>query len=43
MTTKDSVQQLALESVLKFRRSGVVLSVGAGKTKLGLMYLNKVG
>jgi superfamily II DNA or RNA helicase len=43
MTTKDTVQQLALESVLKFRRSGVVLSVGAGKTKLGLMYLNKVG
>ena len=43
MSIKDEVQQLALDSVLKFRRSGVVLSVGAGKTKLGLMYLSKVG
>lgn len=43
MSIKDEIQQLALDSVLKFRRSGVVLSVGAGKTKLGLMYLDKIG
>jgi superfamily II DNA or RNA helicase len=43
MTIKDEVQQRALAEILKYRRSGAVLSVGAGKTKLGLMYLTKVG
>lgn len=40
---KTEVQNKALEEALKYRRSGIVLSVGAGKTKLGLMYLTKVG
>lgn len=39
---KTEIQNKALQEALKFRRSGIVLSVGAGKTKLGLMYLNTV-
>jgi len=40
---KTEIQNKALEEALKYRRSGIVLSVGAGKTKLGLMYISKVG
>lgn len=40
---RDKLQQEALTEACKFRRSGLNLSVGFGKTKVGLMYLEKAG
>lgn len=39
---KSKVQSEALQEILKFRRSGVNLSPGMGKTLLGLKYLDTV-
>jgi len=40
---RDKLQQEALTEACRFRRSGLNLSVGFGKTKVGLMYLQKAG
>jgi superfamily II DNA or RNA helicase len=40
MITRDSVQQAALREALMFKRSGLQLATGAGKTKIGLDYIN---
>lgn len=40
---RDKLQQEALQEACRFRRSGLNLSVGFGKTKVGLMYLKKAG
>ena len=39
MTKRDQVQQNALIEVVKHKRSSAVMSMGAGKTKLGLMHM----
>jgi len=40
---RDNLQKEALSAACRFRRSGLNLSVGFGKTKVGLMYLDKAG
>ena len=40
-TTKDSIQEQALAAIGNNKTSGVVISMGVGKTKLGLMWINK--
>lgn len=40
---RDELQQEALTEACKYRRSGLNLSVGFGKTKIGLMYLERAG
>lgn len=39
--TKDQVQEDALGAVLGHRCSGIALGTGVGKTRLGLMYIDK--
>ncbi len=41
MKTKDEIQNGALEIIGNNKRCSVEISVGVGKTKLGLMWLNK--
>lgn len=43
MSLRDKLQQEALVEACRFRRSGLNLSVGFGKTKIGLMYLERAG
>lgn len=43
MSLRDKLQQEALIEACRFRRSGLNLSVGFGKTKIGLMYLERAG
>ena len=40
---RDELQEEALIAACKYKRSGLNLSVGFGKTKIGLMYLEKAG
>ena len=39
MTKRDQIQQNALIEVIKYKRSSAVMSMGSGKTKLGLMHM----
>lgn len=38
--TRDEIQKLALEHVLKYKRATAALGTGVGKTKVGLDYIN---
>lgn len=40
MITRDLIQHQALKEALQFKRSGLQLATGAGKTKIGLDYIN---
>lgn len=40
MITRDQIQHQALKEALQFKRSGLQLATGAGKTKIGLDYIN---
>lgn len=40
--TRNQIQQEALEEALSFKRSGLQLATGAGKTKIGLDYINSL-
>ena len=40
MRSKDQIQVECLEVILPHQRCGAAISVGAGKTKLGLMHMN---
>ena len=39
MTKRNQIQQNALIEVIKYKRCSAVMSMGAGKTKLGLMHM----
>jgi superfamily II DNA or RNA helicase len=43
MNKRDELQEKALAAACQYKRSGLNLSVGFGKTKVGLMYLKKAG
>lgn len=40
MITRDQIQHQALKEALQFKRSGLQLATGAGKTKIGLDYIS---
>jgi len=40
MITRDLIQHQALKEAMQFKRSGLQLATGAGKTKVGLDYIN---
>lgn len=40
MSKRDEIQQQALDIALKYKRSGMGISMGVGKTLIGLKYLN---
>jgi len=40
--TKSDVQDIALGCALKYKKSGIALSVGTGKTLLGIRYIDEV-
>ena len=40
MITRDLVQHQALKEAMQFKRSGLQLATGAGKTKVGLDYIS---
>jgi superfamily II DNA or RNA helicase len=37
--TRDEIQKIALDELLKYKRATAALGTGVGKTKLGLMYI----
>lgn len=39
--SKDDIQGLALEAILPYNRCTAAITVGGGKTRLGLMHMNK--
>jgi len=40
---REQIQKEALDAVLPFRRAGLHVSMGVGKTYIGLQYISKVG
>jgi superfamily II DNA or RNA helicase len=42
MKSKDDIQKEALETILKYDKAGVEISMGVGKTLLGLMHMDTI-
>ena len=42
MITRDLVQHQALKEAMQFKKSGLQLATGTGKTKIGLDYIMQI-